>query len=173
MERLTYDLQELSKAEAGHLLINAQPFTLYPLLNSLVEKFSEQILEEGPILQLEYPADTFLVLADPDRTEQILINLLGNAVRYTEEGIIKLKVWREDKEVWIAVIDTGIGIASKDLPHIFERFWRVDKSRSSHFGGTGIGLAIVKRLIELQEGRIEVESELGKGSIFRFCLPVV
>ncbi len=173
LERLTYDLQELSRAEAGHLLIKPQAVNLYPILNSLVEKFSEQLLDEGPTLTLEYPPDTPLVLADADRTEQILINLLGNAVRYTEDGIIKLKVWRELQEVWIAVIDTGIGIASGDLPHIFERFWRADKSRSSHFGGTGIGLAIVKRLIELQEGRIEVESNLGKGSIFRFCLPVV
>ena len=173
LERLTYDLQELSKAEAGHLLINLQPTNLYPILNALVEKFSEQLLDEGPTLELDYPPDIPLVLADADRTEQIIINLLGNAVRYTEEGEIKIKVERKLQEVWVAVIDTGIGIASGDIAHIFERFWRADKSRSSHFGGTGIGLAIVKRLIELQYGRIEVESKLGEGSTFRFCLPVV
>jgi len=172
LERLTYDLQELSKAEAGHLLINIQPVNLYPMLNSLVEKFSEQLLDEGPCLKLEYPADIPLVLGDPDRIEQILINLLGNAVRYTKEGSINIRVWREFPYVWIAIIDTGIGISGDDLPHIFERFWRADKSRSSNFGGTGIGLAIVKRLLELQDGKIEVESELGKGSIFRFSLPI-
>lgn len=172
LERLTYDLQELSKAEAGHLLINPQPISIYPIVSSLLEKFSEQLLDEGPRLELESAADIPNILGDGDRIEQILINLIGNSVRYTPAGTIKVKIWRELEWVWIAVIDTGIGISSQDLPHIFERFWRADKSRSSNFGGTGIGLAIVKRLIELQDGRIEVESELGRGSTFRFSLPI-
>ena len=73
----------------------------------------------------------------------------------------------------MAVIDTGVGIAPEDLAHVFERFWRADRSRSSYSGGSGIGLAIARRLVELQEGQIEVESELGKGSIFRFSVPCV
>lgn len=76
------------------------------------------------------------------------------------------------RQVWIAIIDTGVGIAKEDLPFVFERFWRADPSRSSYSGGTGIGLAIARRLVELQGGIIQVESELGKGSIFRFCLPL-
>jgi hypothetical protein len=83
-----------------------------------------------------------------------------------------LKAWSEPKQVWIAVIDTGIGIAPEDLPHVFERFWRSDRSRDRHSGGSGIGLAISRRLVELQGGQIEVESELDRGSTFRFWLPM-
>ena len=172
LERLIHDLQELSKAEAGYLSIDPQPTELRPLLASLVERFADQLLEEGPNLKLDCPPDLPPVLADRDRTEQILVNLLGNAIRYTETGSITVKAAKAQRLVWISVIDTGVGIAESDLPYIFERFWRADPSRSSHSGGTGIGLAIARRLVELQGGRIEVESELGKGSSFRFCLPV-
>jgi signal transduction histidine kinase len=170
LERLTRDLQELSKAEAGYLSINLQPVNLLPLLQSLVERFADQLLEEGPVLQLESTPNLPLVLADLDRTEQILVNLLGNAIRYTETGSITLKTWQDNRQLWIAVIDTGIGISSDDLPYVFERFWRADRSRSSYSGGSGIGLAIARHLVELQGGKIEVESELGQGSIFRFSL---
>ncbi|MFH7026193.1 MAG: sensor histidine kinase [Heteroscytonema crispum UTEX LB 1556] len=172
LERLVNDLQELSKAEAGYLPINIQPVNLRPLLESLVEKFADQLLEDGPVLRLECPPQLPVVLADIDRTEQIFVNLLGNAVRYTPTGAIALKVWTEPSKLWIAVIDTGIGIAAEDLPHVFERFWRADQSRDRHSGGTGIGLAISRRLVELQGGQIEVESKLGSGSTFRFFLPL-
>lgn len=172
LERLIRDLQELSKAEAGYLSINPKSLNLYPLLASLVERFADQLLEEGPSLELKYPKDIPPVLADRDRTEQILVNLLGNAIRYTETGSIVVEAKKINRQVWILVTDTGIGIAEADLPFLFERFWRADPSRSSHSGGTGIGLAIARRLVELQGGRIEVESKLGEGSTFRFCLPV-
>lgn len=172
LERLVNDLQELSKAEAGYLPINIQPVNLLPLLESLVEKFSDQLLEDGPVLHCECPSTLPLVLADIDRTEQILVNLLGNAVRYTTEGKIIIRVWAEANRLWIAVIDTGIGIAAQDLNHVFERFWRTDHSRDRHSGGTGIGLTITRRLVELQGGQIFVESELGIGSTFRFFLPL-
>lgn len=217
LERLIHDLQELSKAEAGYLSIDRKTVNLRPLLLSLVERFSDQLLEDGPVLQLDCPPDLPAVIADIDRVEQILVNLLGNAIRYTQEGSIQVKAYRENREgltlprtakmeglcgeassppctprpeshsgiasssqgrasmprqVWIAIIDTGVGIAKEDLPFVFERFWRADPSRSSYSGGTGIGLAIARRLVELQGGIIQVESELGKGSIFRFCLPL-
>ncbi|MFN6464671.1 MAG: HAMP domain-containing sensor histidine kinase [Nostoc sp. DedVER02] len=172
LERLVNDLQELSKAEAGYLPINIQRVNLRPLLESLVEKFTDQLLEDGPVLLLQCPSVLPLVLADIDRTEQILVNLLGNAVRYTNEGSITIRVGTEASLLSIAVIDTGIGIAPENLPHLFERFWRADQSRDRHSGGTGIGLTISRRLIELQGGQIQVESELGVGSTFRFFLPL-
>ncbi|EAW38556.1 cell wall metabolism sensor histidine kinase WalK [Lyngbya sp. PCC 8106] len=172
LERLVNDLQELSKAEAGYLVINPKPLNLRPLLESLVTRFGDQLLEYGPVIRLDCPSSLPTVFADIDRTEQILVNLLGNAIRYTENGSITVKVWQNLNSVWVAVIDTGIGISEIDLPHVFERFWRGERSRSRQWGGTGIGLAITKRLVELQGGKIEVESELGKGSIFRFCLPI-
>jgi signal transduction histidine kinase len=171
MRRLVNDMQELSKMEAGYLPIDARPMDLYPLLNSLIQRFSDQMLtEDSPTLKVDYP-EISLVLADPERVEQILMNLLSNAIRYTPSGSITIRVWQEAGKVWIAVIDTGKGIASEDLPHVFERFWRADRSRDRHSGGTGIGLAICRRLVELQGGTIEVESQLGQGSTFRFSLP--
>ncbi|MEH2123302.1 sensor histidine kinase [Nostoc sp.] len=172
LERLVNDLQELSKAEAGYLPINIQRVNLRPLLESLVEKFTDQLLEDGPVLLLQCPSVLPPVLADIDRTEQVLVNLLGNAVRYTNEGSITITVGTEASQLSIAVSDTGIGIAPENLPHVFERFWRADQSRDRHSGGTGIGLTISRRLIELQGGQIQVESELGVGSTFRFFLPL-
>lgn len=179
LERLINDLQELSKAEAGYLPIQLQSVNLRPLLESLVQKFSDQLLEDGPVLYLECPEQLPTVRADIDRVEQVLVNLIGNALVYTNSGSITIKVWLESNtnksvlsKLWIAVIDTGIGISSEDLPHVFERFWRAEKSRNQYTGGTGIGLAISKRLIELQGGQIEVKSQLGKGSTFQFYLPL-
>ncbi|TBR58010.1 two-component sensor histidine kinase [Westiellopsis prolifica IICB1] len=170
LERLVNDLQELSKAEAGYLPIHIKPVNIRPLLESLVTRFADQLLEDGPVLQLKCPTELPLVLADIDRTEQVLVNLVGNAVRYTNQGTITIQAWVDDSKLWIAVIDTGMGISPEDLPHIFERFWRADKSRDRHSGGTGIGLTISRRLVELQGGYMEVESELAVGSTFRFCL---
>lgn len=179
LERLINDLQELSKAEAGYLPIKLQSADLRPLLEGLVQKFSDQLLEDGPQLRLECPDHLPLVLADIDRVEQVLVNLIGNALIYTEMGSITVHSWAEPEGgkvlvpcLWIAVTDTGVGIASEDLPHVFERFWRAEKSRNQHTGGTGIGLAISQRLVELQGGEIEVESQLGVGSTFRFYLPL-
>ena len=165
-------MQELSKAEAGYLPIDLQPVNLRPLLESLVEKFADQILEDGPVLRLECSIQLPPVIADIDRTEQVLVNLVGNAIRYTTEGYITVRAWTKPGKLWIAIIDTGIGIAPENLPRVFERFWRADRSRARYSGGTGIGLAISRRLIELQGGKIFVESQLGKGSTFRFFLPL-
>jgi signal transduction histidine kinase len=165
-------LQELSQAEAGYLPIHTQAFDLRPLLEALLRKFADQLLDEGPMLRLACPPDLPKVLADPERTEQVLVNLLGNALRFTQEGSITLQTWVESNDLWVAVIDTGLGIAPEDLPHVFERFWRSDRSRDRTSGGTGIGLAISRRLVELQGGRIEVASQLGVGSRFQFSLPL-
>jgi signal transduction histidine kinase len=172
MRRLVNDLQELSKMEAGYLPIHAQAVDLKPLVTGLVQKFSDQLLSENLTIRQDYAPDTPLVRADPGRVEQVLVNLISNALRYTAQGSITVKTWQQGDMVWLAVIDTGQGIAAADLPHVFERFWRADRSRDRHSGGTGIGLAISQRLVELQGGTIEVESELDKGSTFRFSLPL-
>ena len=172
LQRLVNDMQELSKAEGGYLPINLQAVNLRPILEALVQKFSDQILEDGPVLRLECPSNLPPVFADIDRVEQVLVNLLGNAISYTERGSITIRAWTELSKVWIAVIDTGPGIAPDDLPHIFERFWRANQVSHRNTRGTGIGLAISRRLIELQGGEIQVESQLGKGSTFKFFLAV-
>ena len=173
IRQLVDDLQELSKMEAGYLPIHAQALDLEPMLEGLVQKFSEQLLGlDSPVLDMDYDPNTPKVMADPARVEQVLVNLIGNAIRYTPSGFIKLRVWQEGTWVWVAVVDTGMGIAQSDLPHVFERLWRADRSRDRHSGGKGIGLAISRRLVELQGGMITVQSKLGKGSTFRFSLPI-
>lgn len=169
LERLVNDLQELSKAEAGYLPINLQPINLRPILEALVERFADQLLEVGPDLRLEAPAQLPPVYADRDRLQQVLVNLLGNALRHTATGEIVVRAKTGTGYLWIALSDTGTGIPPEDLPHVFERFWRGESGGGT---GTGIGLAISRRLVELQGGRIEVESNLGEGSTFRFCLPL-
>ncbi|MDX2270736.1 MAG: HAMP domain-containing sensor histidine kinase [Cyanobacteriota bacterium] len=172
LRRLVDDLQELSKAESGYLPITLQSVSLLPLLKRTLEKLGSQIGDDGPTLRLEVPSDLALIEGDPDRIEQILINIIGNAIRYTATGSITVAACHQERWVWVSVQDTGCGIATEDLPFVFERFWRADRSRSHASGGSGIGLAITRRLVELQGGRIEVESQLGQGSTFRFCLPM-
>jgi signal transduction histidine kinase len=173
LRRLVNDLQELSRVEAGIVPLRLQPTAVAPLVEEVIEKIQLQIPEEGPTLQSTLPKNLPQVLADPDRLEQILINLISNAVRYTEVGKITVSSQYLDKTLHIAVQDTGIGISEPDLTHVFERFWRADRSRSRASGGSGIGLAIVKSLVERHGGQIFVQSELDKGSTFTFTLPCV
>jgi signal transduction histidine kinase len=172
MQRLVNDVQELSKMEAGYLPIKARSLDLQPLLGSIVRRFSDQLAEDSPQLVLEYPPAIPSAFADPERIEQILVNLIGNALRYTLSGSITVRVEPNLDKIWISVTDTGQGIAVEDLPHVFERFWRADRSRDRNSGGTGIGLAICRRLVELQGGKIAVESQVGVGSTFKFSLPI-
>ena len=172
IQRLVNNVLELSKLEAGYLPLQLQVLHPSPILNRVATTFEAECLKTNCQLQLHYPSTLPTVFADPDRFTQILVNLVNNAITYSPQGIVTLSAWENAAMLWIAVIDTGIGIAAKDLPHIFERFWRTDQSRALKIGSTGIGLAIAKRLVELQGGHIEVESELGKGSCFRFSIPL-
>lgn len=173
MRHLVDDLQELSKMEAGYLPINKRPVELLPLLNALIQKFSNQLPADTPLtIQLVYQPGLPVVVADPERVEQILVNLISNALRYTAIGSITVRAWSDSDKVLLSVQDTGQGIAPEDLPHVFERFWRADRSRDRHSGGTGIGLSICRRLVELQGGTISVTSILNQGSTFTFSLPL-
>lgn len=172
VERLVMDLQFLSKAEVGNLPLHLQAISLSVLLEHVSENLSTQLREDGPRLQLDCPPDLPLIWADPDRTEQILVNLIGNALRYTEQGHIVVQVRQGHHDAWITVADTGSGIAPEDLPYVFDRFWRSKQSRARHANGTGLGLAITRRLVELQGGTIRADSQLGIGSQFQFSLPL-
>lgn len=173
LQRLLNDLQELSQAETGNLLLNLQPTNLRHILEPLTERFAEQLLGSDRTLTLDCPTNLPYVMVDSDRLEQILVNLLSNAIRHTCEGSIKIEAWFEGDRVWVSVTDTGSGIAESELPHVFRRFWRSQQSRSQRYSGTGIGLAICKRFVELHSGEISVESQLGKGTKFKFFLPVM
>jgi signal transduction histidine kinase len=172
LQRLVDDLQELSKLEAGYLPIERQSVDLRTLVEQVYQRFRDQLLGDSErTLLLELPEKLSPAQADPSRIEQILVNLLSNALRYTPAGTITLRAWETEQWCWLAVADTGIGISAADLPHVFERFWRADRSRNRNSGGTGIGLAICKRLVELQGGSIKVDAELNEGSTFSIALP--
>ena len=172
LQRLLNDLQELSQAESGNLSLNLKPTNLRQILEPLTERFSEQLLDSDRILDLDCPNNLPYVMVDSDRLEQVLVNLLSNAIRHTPEGSITIKAWGAGDRVWISVKDTGSGIAEAELSHVFRRFWRSQQSRFQTYSGTGIGLAICKRLVELHQGEIFVVSELNVGSTFKFSLPV-
>lgn len=171
LERIVNDLQELSVAEAGQLPLKLQAVDLPPLFEKLLLRFESQIMEDGPQLGWQCDDNIAPILADPDRLEQILVNLLGNAIKHTAQGHIILRAWETSRQVWIAVSDTGTGLTPDELPHVFDRFWRSSRLQSKQSPGTGIGLAITKRLVELQGGAITVESEYGRGTTFKFYLP--
>jgi len=179
LNRLLGDILELSKIETKKEPLHFAPIQMDALLHSVVEMMRPQANQKRIDLTLETPRDIYIE-GDEDRLRQVFINLLSNGINYTpENGSVKMRLTTaggEDGEydrVIVSVSDTGIGIPKKDLPRIFERFYRVDKARSRSSGGTGLGLSIVKHLVELHHGTIQVKSELGVGSTFSVELPVI
>lgn len=172
MQRLLGDLRMLAQIELGSLPLNLQVVQPQPLIEEVIRSLTIQERQEVCRLTLECPESLPPIFADPDRTRQILVNLVTNALNYTLEGSVTVSVSHDSKYLWVAVWDTGIGISAEDLPRVFDRFWRSERSRELRQDGSGIGLALTKRLVEVQSGRIEVESRLEQGSTFRFCLPL-
>jgi signal transduction histidine kinase len=173
LHRLIEDLQELSLAEAGQLRLERKPATCADIVDGAVEAAGPQAAAHDLTLTVDVPQDLPLVDADPQRIGQVLRNLLRNAITHTPRGgEISITAHTEGEWAVVSVQDTGAGIAGEDLPHIFDRFYRADRSRSRATGGAGLGLAIVRQLVEAHGGRIEVESEVGEGTRFTFTLPV-
>ncbi len=174
LARLIDDLRTLSLAESGQLEFHPRATDLKKLSSRVVEGMRTQFASKNIDLELEAPDSLAQALVDPDRIEQAIRNLLSNAYRYTPEGghvMVRLVTDREG--VVASVADTGMGIAPEDLPRVFERFYRVDRSRTRRTGGSGLGLAIVKQLVEAQGGHVWATSQAGKGSTFFFRLPIV
>jgi two-component system phosphate regulon sensor histidine kinase PhoR len=169
--RLLDDLMDLSNIELGKVALNAEPTDLREALEPVLDIIRPHAEEKGVLLAAELPAELPAVLADRDRLDQIVINLLDNAVKFTPSmGRVTVAASVQAEMVEVVVSDTGIGIPSTDLPRITERFYRVDKARSRELGGTGLGLAIVKHLVMAHGGELKIESEVGKGTIVRFTL---
>jgi signal transduction histidine kinase len=174
MQRFVQDLQELSRVEAGGFELKVQPTPVSRLVETVVARLGRQFEDKGVTLETDVSADLPFVQADEGRIGQVLLNLVGNALQYTPPGgEVCIRARRQGNAVVVAVEDTGIGIAPDHLPHVFERFYRVDKSRSRAGGGSGIGLTIAQHLVEAHGGQIRAASEgLGRGSVFSFTLPV-
>jgi len=172
LSRLVDDLQELSLAEADELKLVRQPEDIGELIRQAAAAVEAQERTKGVSLTVELPKKLPPVNIDSRRIGEVLRNLLENAVAHTSKGgTITLAARQLDKLVEVSVTDTGEGIPAEELPNIFERFYRVDKSRTRATGGSGLGLTIAKRLVEAHGGRIEVQSETGKGSRFVFTVP--
>jgi two-component system sensor histidine kinase BaeS len=176
LARLVDDLQELSRVEAGAYPLEIHPVAVSTLVQTVLKRFTAQAQANGIELSSDLPQDLPAVLADQDRIIQVLTNLVGNALQYTPEGgQVTILAARHGDEIHISVVDTGLGIPAEHLPHLFTRFYRVDKSRSRQAGGgSGIGLTIARHLVEAHGGHIRATSEGdGKGSTFTFTLKMV
>lgn len=174
LSRLVSDLQELSLAESGALKFDRRVQDIGSVLKQTVETKRPAATAKGPMLTDAIQPDLPLVNIDAQRISQVLRNLLENAIAHTESGgSITVSAEKQDNLIAVAVTDTGEGIAAEDIPHLFERFYCVDRSRTRTTGGSGLGLKIAKRLVEAHGGTITVRSEPGKGNCFNFTIPVV
>jgi histidine kinase len=174
MQRLVADLQELSRVEAGAYELDKKWLSIQSVIESTLHRLNKQYADKQVAIQINAADNLPQVQADEIRLEQVLINLVGNALQYTPAGG-KVVISARQEQDWlvVAVQDNGAGIPEKDLPFIFDRFYRVDKSRSRAGGGSGIGLTIARHLVEAHGGQIRAFSEgIGKGSTFEFTLPI-
>jgi signal transduction histidine kinase len=170
---LSSDLKDLNIAEIGRLQPQLQPVDVGSLLEKVIHNLSPLIQEKNIDLSTQIPPMPISILADEHLLTRLFYNLIHNAYKYTsEEGKIKIELAVQSNSVDISIIDTGIGIPEADLPYIFERFYRAEKSRARETGGTGIGLALVKQILLLHKGTINVLSVVGKGSTFVVSLPL-
>jgi signal transduction histidine kinase len=171
--RLIEQLLELSRLESGELPLLREETPLAPLVTQVLSEIEVARSDRGVVVESALPIDLPPVDADRERVHQVLFNLVDNAVRFTPSGgAVTVSAHRHNGAVEIRVADTGVGIPPEHLPRLFERFYRADPARSREDGGTGIGLAIARSVVEAHGGHIRAESELGGGSVFTFDLPV-
>jgi signal transduction histidine kinase len=170
--RLVDQLLDLSRLESGEVPLHLEELTLGPIVDQLISEIEIALPGRAVTVRNEISADLPTLSADRERLHQVLFNLVENAVRFTPDGgQVTLSARRENGSIEIAVADTGAGIPSEHLPRLFERFYRADPARARGDGGTGIGLAIARSVVEAHGGTIRAESEPGRGSVFTFDLP--
>lgn len=168
--KLVGDLEKLAKLEGDNLKLNRQRMDLYAVIEKTVSSFENDVENKKLVVTIEGPH--FEILADHDRMKQVVVNLFTNAVKYSKEGTrISFELFETKDVGGFHIRDTGIGISEEELPYIFERFYRADKSRTRSTGGSGIGLTIVKSIVEAHGGRVSVESVINEGSRFTVTLP--
>jgi len=173
MTKIVQDLLMLSRFDAGSIAFD---FAEFSFARSISEVYKAQILEaqrHHHNFSLECPEDLPLIRGDRARIEQVLLNMISNAIKYTPEGgRIRITAGQQGDEVWCAVRDNGIGIPKEDVDRVFERFYRVDKARSRESGGTGLGLSIAYEIVQRHQGRLDIQSQKGKGTTITVHLPI-
>jgi signal transduction histidine kinase len=169
---LINDVLDFSKIEAGQLALTINPYSIRDVIQAVVASTQSLATEKNLALKITVPADLPAVSGDERRIAQVLLNLVGNAIKFTDAGEVRIDAAADNGEVLVSVSDTGPGIAEADQVKIFEEFRQAEGSITQRKGGTGLGLAIAKRIVELHGGKIWVASEVGKGSKFTFTLPI-
>jgi len=172
LKSMVNELQDLSKLEVGQVALERTLINFAMFFDEFLMLLQAEAQDRGILLEVEIPKDLPYCYADPNRLKQIVLNLVNNALRYTPDGgIVKVAANATEEQFHFVVEDNGIGIGEEDLPYIFQRFYRADKSRS-RAGGTGLGLAITKGYVEAHGGEISVKSKLGEGTVFEVWLPL-
>jgi two-component system, OmpR family, sensor histidine kinase BaeS len=170
INRMVGDMEKLARYESENLILNKTDFDISELVANIVKNFETDFVGKGIGISFNYSEEK--INADKDKISQVIINLMSNALKYTPQGgSVEINIKGSETDTEIQIQDTGMGIPPEDLPHIFERFYRADKSRNRMTGGSGIGLAIVKAIIEAHKGSVTVKSELNKGTGFTVLLP--
>jgi signal transduction histidine kinase len=170
--RLINDVLDLAKVEAGRLELFYESFPIAQTVREAVTALRGAAEKKGIVVRLNLPPDLGLISADQIRLKQVLFNLLSNAVKFTDRGGVTVTAAIEDGQLHLAIADTGIGIRPEDMERIFVEFSQVDASHARRHEGTGLGLALSKRLVEAHGGRIWLESQFGTGSVFHVLLPL-
>lgn len=172
MGRLVNELLDLARMQAGHILLNVESVELEPYINRVIRKFQGLAKDKGIDLSAQLEAEEPHFRFDPDRIEQVLTNLIDNAIRHVPDSAgVDIKARTDERGLYFEVSDQGPGIPEEDLPFLFERFYKGDKSRTRGVSGTGLGLAIAKNIIDAHRGIISVKSKLGQGTTFSFFIP--
>jgi two-component system phosphate regulon sensor histidine kinase PhoR len=173
LQRLVDDLLSLAQLESSQATLEFSDVRVDELFNNLIRDWKEKLAAKNLKVIVDLTPEAFTLHADGTRLEEVLYNLLDNAVKFSpENGQIHLRATHRGSDMVLSVADSGLGIGKEHLPRIFERFYRADKARSRELGGTGLGLAIVKHIAQLHGGRVEAESELGRGTTIRVVLPL-
>jgi signal transduction histidine kinase len=169
---LINDVLDLSKIEAGQLTLSLNEYSIGDVIQTVSTSMEALAAEKDLDLKVEVPKDLTIGKGDEQRIAQVILNLVGNAIKFTDEGEVKIEATVSDGRFLVSVSDTGPGLAEVDQQKIFDEFQQADGSSTRKKGGTGLGLSISKKIIDMHGGRIWVESTLGKGSTFRFSLPI-
>jgi two-component system sensor histidine kinase ResE len=172
MGRLVNELLDLARMETGHIQLTIEEVNLASFINRIIRKFQGIAKENEINISANISEEVTHFSFDPDRIEQVLTNLIDNAIRHTPKGgYVLVSIVRDEKGIHMEVKDSGSGIPEEDLPFVFERFYKADKARTRGRSGTGLGLAIAKNIIDAHRGQISVQSKLGQGTTFSFFLP--
>jgi len=169
---LINDVLDISKIEAGQLQVTMEPFDLSGLIDKTIQKLQPLVNKNKIRFEVEVAPNIAEITSDNKRVDQILLNLLGNAIKFTKKGSILVECLLRDSEVLVRITDTGTGIREKDMDFLFKPFRQIDTNTNRQHEGTGLRLSICKRLVDLLGGQISAKSEWGKGSVFSFTLPI-